>query len=520
MRTIIKLPGNSTQRRIKQILSIALLASLVVILTVGQHVNAETVTDPDGVWSWTNSSVVTFIGEDYTYGEGYTILSDTGWYGGGWYLFDDSNVTHIGVLYCVEKDNPFSTGASLNPAYPDEKIRLVLSNGFWASGEPGGPYSDVEGYGSWNGSNYRWLLLKYGLPIPTTQAEITKALKDCYAATQLAVWYFTDGINLMSYSDTSLATYAASEIDPVFDAVRLRTLYRGLVNDANNGSIIWPEVNVTFNMTTAEHKGTLYGPITVNVAASPSGLVPTLVTPLPGITLTGLNDFLVCEDTTGTLEESLSLSSGQSFYVQVGESMPTSCIELVKAEASINNLLLGGNPANASMFWDTYNQPAAQAMGGCSGSGRANVKGTATLKICGVTEPQVTEIPVVIPIEKVVSGDGAPSTDFVFTLKQTGGVSITPQENTVTINWTGTDETGTFDLGELPEGEYTFEIEETTGGGTGWVNDTAVRTVTVTVSASGTSLDDRNCSYLQFDEEFSALRTSTDQHRLAPTSTG
>ncbi|MCL2492402.1 MAG: hypothetical protein FWE87_06655, partial [Coriobacteriia bacterium] len=89
-------------------------------------------------------------------------------------------------------------------------------------------------------------------------------------------------------------------------------------------------------------------------------------------------------------------------------------------------------------------------------------------------------VAVFIDIEKQVS-EGAPSVEFEFTLVQTDGPEITPFNSTVQITGTGT---GSFDLGDLSAGVYTFTITETSGGGIGWTNDEVVRTVTVTVSGN------------------------------------
>ncbi|MCL1859389.1 MAG: Cys-Gln thioester bond-forming surface protein [Oscillospiraceae bacterium] len=374
---------------------------------------------PDGATT-TSSSVIEWENEiDYDNLEGYRVVStlpgevyET--IGNGFVLDSDNSIV-IGALYCADKvvsfydesDNPYSPYVLYDgdkyfarDTYPSEgitdkdvrkEISWVLSNGFWSNGVLKG-----ESYDYTMGSNYKWLLQKYGFDVPEAGDPTVLAQWECFAATQLAIWYFANGMNLMSYSPADLLEVAKGEIYySVSNENIIYAIYHGLVEEAEN-EITIPSIEITFDTSKAAYTGMdTYGPIKVNVEVEPLHISSML----SKIMLTGMNGYKISDTYWGSGTPTLELDNEDEFYVYVGSEMPAAGVgvEVVTAVASVSELAIGGSRDSAGIFYyietDEEFRTPGQALCGIGNTGTATVTGTAELNLYGVSFTNTYEEP-------------------------------------------------------------------------------------------------------------------------------
>ena len=137
---------------------------------------------------------------------------------------------------------------------------------------------------------------------------------------------------------------------------------------------------------------------------------------------------------------------------------------------------------------------------------------------------------ITVPVWKTVEGTGAPAQTFTFTLTELASATPTDikaggESRTVTVPGTGAgDFTSQFSEIEYRRvGTYWYKVEETSGGGLGWVNDSGVYVVTVVVSGNPLAAEIQRYSMntSKFTNRFASISTTAknaadDSHTAQP----
>ena len=278
----------------------------------------------------------------------------------------------VGALYCLDKDNDVLNTERPNLSQESfmtrfdpygNEILWLARNGFASTGKArAGVLAPERNFTATQfpnvsggvGRGYKWTFEGVNNLAEVRAITGVPGLEEdeAYGATQLAIWHFTE-VNFNPQFPTT-----GSNVNRYYtnDSVeRIGAAYHALIAKASTAAagdmIAELALAVTFDTSTADtDSGSWYGPVTLKTTMWPANFTTDNFVP---ITLSGIAPGVVVSRTAGGAPYTGPYYNGEEFFVQLGSSVGTEPITLIKATATLSS---SARIKDAYVFWANTQQ--------------------------------------------------------------------------------------------------------------------------------------------------------------------